>query len=140
MNDPRELPREPAARQCGPLEIRMPADPDLVSAMRLTASAMAATRGCTVDEIDDIKLAVSEVLLAMIEHGSGRQLSVAMELADSRFAISAATDTATFDRNHPDLALSETVLAEVCSEHSIELQNDELRIGASVRITGHDEH
>ena len=42
MNDPRELPREPAARQCGPLEIRMPADPDLVSAMRLAASAMAA--------------------------------------------------------------------------------------------------
>jgi anti-sigma regulatory factor (Ser/Thr protein kinase) len=118
----------------------MPADPDLVSAMRLAASAMAATGKCTIDEIDDIKLAVSEVLLAMIEHGSGRQLSVGMELADSTFAISATTDTATFDRSHPDLALSETVLAEVCSEHSIELVEGELRIAASVRISEADEH
>ena len=30
MNDPRELQREPALRQTGPVELRMPADPDLV--------------------------------------------------------------------------------------------------------------
>jgi anti-sigma regulatory factor (Ser/Thr protein kinase) len=139
MEKSRELPWEPSAQRRGPIEIRMPADPELVSAMRLTASAMAATRKCTIAEIDDIRLAVSEVLLALIEHGSGQQLSVSMELADSTFAISACTETSTFDRNHPNLSLCETVLAEVCSDHSIELAGSELRIGADVHLDRRDD-
>jgi len=139
MSDPRELPWEPAACRCGPIEVRMPADPDLVSAIRLTASAMAATAKCTISEIDDVKLAISEVLLALIEHGSGRQLCVSMDLADSTFAILASTDTLTFDRSHPDLALCETVLAEVCSDHSIELAGSELRIVADVHLSRNDD-
>ena len=140
MNETRELLWEPAARRCGPIELRMPADPDLVSAVRLAASGMAATARCSIAEIDDVKLAVSEVLLALIEHGSGRALSVGVEIADSRFAISGSTDTQTFDRNHPDLALCETVLAEVCSDHSIELVNSQLRIVAGVHLSRNDEH
>jgi hypothetical protein len=139
MNDPRQLPCEPAVRRCGPLEVRMPADPDLVSAIRLTASAMAATGKCTIAEIDDVKLAISEVLLALIEHGSGRELSISMELADSTFAISGSTDTLTFDRSHPDLALCETVLAEVCRAHSIELVGSELCIVADVHLSRSDD-
>ncbi|HZI44543.1 MAG TPA: hypothetical protein VFD53_04935, partial [Ilumatobacter sp.] len=94
---------------------------------------------CTIAEIDDVKLAISEVLLALIEHGSGHQLCLSMELADSTFAISASTDTQTFDRNHPDLALCETVLAEVCSGHSIELAGSELRIVADVHLSRSDD-
>ena len=139
MDEPRELPGEPAARRCGPLELRMPADPDLVSAIRLTASAMAATGKCTIAEIDDVKLAVSEVLLALIEHGSGPQLAISMELADSTFAISGSTDTLTFDRSNPDLALCETVLAEVCCAHSIELVGSELCIVARVHLSRSDD-
>ena len=140
MNDAPELRSEPAARRYGPIEMRIPADPDLVSAIRLSASGMAAAGKCTVEEIDDVKLAVSEVLLALIEHGSGPQLSVSLALADSTFEISGSTDTATFDRNHPDLALCETVLAEVCSDHSIELVGNELRIAAGVHLSRTDEH
>jgi hypothetical protein len=139
MDDPRELPWEPAAQRCGPVELRMPADPDLVSAIRLAASAMAATGKCTISEIDDVKLAVSEVLLALIEHGSGDRLAVSMQLADSTFAISGSTDTITFDRSHPDLALCETVLAEVCCAYAIDLVGSELRIVADVRLTSSDE-
>jgi anti-sigma regulatory factor (Ser/Thr protein kinase) len=139
MEDSPELLWEPAARRRGPIEMRLPADPELVSAIRLAASAMAATGKCTVAEIDDVKLAISEVLLALIEHGSGRQLCVSMALADSTFAISASTDTLTFDRSHPDLALSETVLAEVCSDHSIELAGSELRIAADVHLSRSDD-
>ena len=139
MNDPRELHGEPGARQSGPVEMRMPADPDLASAVRLVASAMAATGKCTIAEIDDVKLAVSEVLLALIEHGSGRTVSLSLELSDSTFAICGATETLTFDRDHPDLALCETVLAEVCADHSIDLVGSDLRITAGVHLRPHDE-
>jgi len=139
MNDPRELYREPAVRGCGPVEMRLPADPDLVSAIRLMASGIAASAKSTISEIDDVKLAVSEVLLALIEHGSGRTVSVSFELVDRAFAICGATETATFDREHPDLALCETVLAEVCADHSIEVEGSELRITARVPLSRTDE-
>ena len=139
MNDPRELHREPAVRQIGPVELRMPADPGLVSAVRLTASGIAAAGKSTIAEIDDVKLAVSEVLLALIEHGSGRKVSVSLELQDSSFIVCGSTDTRTFDRDHPDLALSETVLGEVCAEHSIDVVGSELHITAGVRLSRSDD-
>ena len=130
---------DPAVRQCGPVEMRVPADPGLVSAVRLTASGMAAAAKCTIAEIDDVKLAVSEVLLTLIEHGSGRTVSVSLELTDSTFNVCGATETQTFDRNHPDLALSQTVLAEVCVDHSIDVSGAELRITAEIHLTSnHD--
>jgi anti-sigma regulatory factor (Ser/Thr protein kinase) len=119
--------------------MRLPADPNLASAIRLMASGMAA-RKCTIAEIDDVKLAVSEVLLALIEHGSGRTLSVSMQLADSTFEISGSTNAGTFDRDHPDLALCETVLVEVCFRHSIEFVGSELNISAAVRFGRNDDH
>jgi hypothetical protein len=139
MGDPREFSSQPPTRRCGPIELRLPADPNLVSAIRLAASAMAATGECTIAEIDDVKLAISEVLLALIEHGSGRQLSMSIELADSTFAISGSTDALTFDRNHPDLALCETVLNEVCRAHSIDLVGSELCIVADVSLSRSDD-
>ena len=139
MNEPRELQQEPAVRQTGPLEMRMPADPGLVSAVRLTASAIAASAQCTIDEIDDVKLAVSEVLLALIEHGSGATVSVSLGVVDSMFAVCGTTETRTFDRDHPDLALCETVLAEVCTDHSIDVVGSELQITASVQLSRSDE-
>jgi|SRR3954451_6393282 anti-sigma regulatory factor (Ser/Thr protein kinase) len=139
MKDARELHREPAVRQSGPVELRMPADPDLVSAVRLTASGIASAGKCTIAEIEDVKLAVSEVLLTMIEHGSGQGLSVSLELMDSKFTVCGSTETGTFDHDHPDLALSETVLAEVCAEHSIDVAGSELHIRAVIELRRSDE-
>ena len=140
MNDPRELHGEPAVRQCGPVEMRIPADPRLVSAIRLTASGVASMAKSTISEIDDVKLAVSEVLLALIEHGSGRDVSVSLQLADSTFTICGTTETGpAFNREHPDLALCETVLAEVCNDHAIDVAGSELRISAGVHLSRTDE-
>jgi len=140
MQEPRELQGEPAVRRYGPIELQLPADPDLVSAIRLTASGIAAAGRCTIAEIEDVKLAVSEVLLALIEHGSGRLVSVSLDLSDCTFAIEGSTPTRTFDRNHPDLALCETVLGEVCAHHSIDLVGSELRIAADLHLSRTDDH
>ena len=128
------------ARGRGPVEIRLPTDADLVSAIRLTASGMAATARSTIEEIDDVKLAVSEVLLALIERGSDRMMAVTLELHDDNFHVTGRAHTRDFDARHPDIQLSETVLAEVCSHHSIEMVDGELRIAATVPLgRRHDE-
>jgi hypothetical protein len=88
--------------------------------------------GFTVDEIEDIKIAVSEVLLALIEHGGGKAIEIQFMVEDQSFSVRGQTAIETFDADHPDLILCRTVLAGVCTQHGIELVDDQARIWAAV--------
>jgi hypothetical protein len=116
----------------GPVIVRLPPDPALSRVLRLACSGIAAIGDFTVDEIDDIKIAVSEVLLALIEHGAGQLIEVEFAVEEDAFVVRAHTHIESFDTDHPDLALCRTVLAGVCSSHGIELIDDEAHIWAAV--------
>ena len=116
----------------GPVVVRLPPDPTLSRVLRLTASGVAGMAGYSVDEIDDIKIAVSEVLLALIEHGAGQPIEVEFAAEQEAFVVRAHTPIDSYDTDHPDLALCRTVLAGVCSSHGIELIDDEAHIWAAV--------
>ena len=88
--------------------------------------------GFTVDEIDDVKIAVSEVLLALIEHGAGESIEVSSPSKDQSFMVRGRPQIETFDIDHPDLILCRTVLASVCSEHGIDLVDHHAQIWAAV--------
>jgi anti-sigma regulatory factor (Ser/Thr protein kinase) len=88
--------------------------------------------GCTVDETEDIKIAVSEVLLALIEHGGGHPIDVEFAVDDQSFTVRGITDVDEFDEEHPDLILCRTVLAGVCSQHGIEHVDRQALIWAAV--------
>jgi anti-sigma regulatory factor (Ser/Thr protein kinase) len=100
--------------------------------LRLAAGGIAAMGGFTVDEIDDIKIAVSEVLLALIEHGGGQQIEIQYAVADGSFSVRGHTAIDGFDIDHPDLVLCRTVLAGVSTTHGIELVDDHAHIWAAV--------
>ncbi len=121
---------EPAT--IGPVVIRLPPDPALSRVLRLAASGIAAMAGFTVDETEDIKIAVSEVLLALIEHGGGHPIEVQFSVEDQLFTVRGQTAIDDFDVDHPDLVLCRTVLAGVCAQHGIELVDDRAQIWAAV--------
>lgn len=52
------------------VEVTIPARPEFVSVVRLTAAAVAARRGFSYDEIEDLKIAVTEACTALITSGS----------------------------------------------------------------------
>lgn len=116
----------------GPVVLRLPPDPTLSRILRLAASGIAAMAGFTVDEIEDIKIAVSEVLLALIEHGGGQTIEVQFAVEDQSFTVRGQTAIETFDADHPDLLLCRTVLASVCTDHGIELVDNQAQIWAAV--------
>ena len=116
----------------GPVRIILPPDPSLSRVLRLAASGIAAMGGFTVDETEDIKIAVSEVLLALIEHGAGTPIEAEFSVIDSLFTVRGETVIEQFDVEHPDLVLCKTVLAGVCAKHGIELVDDHARIWAAV--------
>jgi hypothetical protein len=116
----------------GPIEIRVPPDPALSRVLRLAASGVASLAGFTVDEIENIKIAVSEVLIALIEHGSGAPVDMQFSVRATSFDVRGRTVVEAFDINHPDLNLCRIVLAEVCAGHQIDQVNDEVHISAAV--------
>ncbi|HEX3087219.1 MAG TPA: ATP-binding protein [Ilumatobacteraceae bacterium] len=116
----------------GPVVLRMPPDPTLSRVLRLAASGIAGMAGFTIDEIEDIKIAVSEVMLALIEHGGGQSIEVQFMVEDQAFTVRGQTEVESFDTEHPDLLLCRTVLASVTSQHGIDRIGDQAQIWAAV--------
>jgi hypothetical protein len=115
----------------GPVEIRVPADPSASRVLRLAASGVASLAGFTVDEIEDIKIAVSEVFIALVEHGAGEPIDIQFSGSAQSFDVRGRTAVKAFNINH-DLALCRTVLAEVCADHRIDHVHNEVQIWAAV--------
>lgn len=116
----------------GPVLIRLPPTPALSRVLRLAASGIATMAGFTVDETEDIKIAVSEVLLALIEHGGGEPIDVQFSVEDQVFMVRGQTAFDGFDVDHQDLVLCRTVLAGVCAQHGIDLVDEHAEIWAAV--------
>lgn len=123
MTDPRSL---------GPVHLQVPPEASLSRVLRLAAAGIASLAGFTIDEIEDIKLAVSEVFLALLEHGSGQVVDIRFTVDDRSFAVRGQTVVGSFDAGHPDLIVSRTVLSEVSTNSGIELVDDSARIWAEV--------
>ena len=116
----------------GPVVIKLPPDPTLSRVLRLAASGIATMAGFTVDETEDIKIAVSEVLLALIEHGGGAPIEFQFSVEDQLFTVRGQTAIDDFDVDHPDLILCRTVLAGGCTQHGIEFVDERAQIWAAV--------
>jgi hypothetical protein len=113
----------------GPIEIRVPPEPSLSRVLRLAASGVASLAGFTIDEIENIKIAVSEVLIALID---GEPIDIQFSVSETAFDVTGRTVIETFDIAHPDLALCRTVLADVCGDFRIDRVNNEVHIWAAV--------
>jgi hypothetical protein len=132
----------PADVAIGPVVLHLPADPHLSRVLRLAAGGVAAMGNFTVDEVEDIKIAVSEVMLALIEHGGGLPIDVQLCVYDDHrgeaFHVVASTRADQLDVNHPDLLLCSTVLEGVCTAHGIDVIDGEAVIWAAVAHSGDD--
>jgi len=110
----------PPVTEVGPVYLELPPLSSMSRVARLTATGVAALAGFTVDELEDINVLVSEVMVALVEHGAQERISVTLEVTTDGFTVSGTTALADFDLHHPDLALCRTVLAAVSTSHGIE--------------------
>lgn len=115
----------------GPVVLQIPCDPTMVRVARLTASALATMTSMTIADVDDVKVVVSEVLAALIEHGDGPDVTVKFEVGPDRLAVSGYTSANTFTADSADLALSSTVLAALAEDHAVQHAEGQLLIVAT---------
>lgn len=135
MADPVLTELEATPGGVGPVVLRVPSDPTMSRVARLAAGGLASLAGCTIDELDDIKIAVSEVVIALVEHGSGGRLDLRFEHDDEEFVVTGTAAVDGLDLGHPDLRLCRTVLAGVCRHHDIVVADGAATIVAHVDIT-----
>jgi anti-sigma regulatory factor (Ser/Thr protein kinase) len=117
----------------GPVRLEVPALSGMSRIARITGTGVAAMAGFTMDEIDDINVMVSEVMVALVEHGAQSDIEVTFDVADGRFTVRGSADIVGFDLDDPDLALCRTVLAAVSTTHGIEGTSTRADIWASLQ-------
>lgn len=122
-----------AVTDIGPVRLELPPLSMMSRVARLTATGVASMAGFSIEDIDDINVMVSEVMVALVEHGAQSTIVVTFDVTDGCFTVRGATDLADFDLEHPDLALCRTVLEAVSTRHGIEGTGVRAEIWASLQ-------
>jgi hypothetical protein len=102
----------------GPVTLTIPAVPAMVRVARLTASSLANLADFSIDEIDDIKIAVSEVVTLLIQQGDGGVVTLEFG-TDDMFTIVGSTTAAGLPLAQDDVALTAAVLDAVSNSHEL---------------------
>lgn len=121
---------DPADTDADIVEIRAPADVVYVSTLRLAAASLAARCDLTVDDIEDLRLAVDEACALLLPHAT------ASATLDARFEVGAGqlrvhASVATSGSSEPDReGFAWTVLGALAS--SVEVHSEDGRLTISV--------
>jgi len=81
-----------AARGAERVDVAIPARAEFVSVARLTAAAVAARQGFTYDEVEDLKIAVSEACTSLITAGADVGAPLAVQFALGRNALTVTVE------------------------------------------------
>ncbi len=83
-------------------ELRLPADPRLLRVARVTAAALGADLGFTVQDIEDLRVAVDELAAALIDGcGPDDVLELRFEVADELTVVGRVAGAGTVPELHP---------------------------------------
>jgi serine/threonine-protein kinase RsbW len=135
-------------REDDTVELVIPCDPKYVTVVRLTVAGVAARSGLTVDDIDDLKVAVSEACTNAIDHAfdeaggqPGPHVHVRLYPKDGEMRIEVEDEGQGFDPRHVKKALEAQEPGQEggLGLYLIERLTDELRVesapGSGTKIT-----
>src|SRR3954451_1321619 len=110
------------------VEVRIPADVVYVSTLRLTAASLAARCDLTIDDIEDLRLAVDEACALLLPHAAEKStLDARFELHSGR--LSFETSLATDEAAEPDRSgFAWTVLGALASSVDVRQTDGRLAI------------
>jgi serine/threonine-protein kinase RsbW len=115
------------------VEVRIPADVVYVSTLRLTAASLAARCDLTIDDIEDLRLAVDEACALLLPHATAdTPLEARFVLATGLLEVETSVNTA--DGAEPDRSgFAWTVLGALAT--SVDVREDSGRLSIVVTKT-----
>ena len=91
---------------CETIKMEIPANPDYVSILRLTTSGIANKLGFSMDDIEDMKVAVSEACSNAVKHSEDNKVSINFNLLNNGIQIEIIDNGKGYDvdsKETPDL-------------------------------------
>jgi serine/threonine-protein kinase RsbW len=108
------------------VQLVMPADPEFLRLARVTAMGLASRLSFTIDEIDDLRIAIDELVFGLIgTKGRPGRVTMRYALLDAGLEV---RGTGAFDDGAPTPGLSELselILDAVADEHELVNDGDE---------------
>ena len=78
------------------VELRLPAESAYVAVLRMTTAGLAARLDFTLDDIEDLRMAVGEACALVLEHATpGGDLHASFDLSDGSIRVSVSADSST---------------------------------------------
>jgi serine/threonine-protein kinase RsbW len=93
------------------VDLRIPAKPEYISVARLATSAIAVHHAFSYDEIEDLKIAVSEACTALIASGAAEGIPIALHFSPERSALAVSITTTVPEPAAPEAMAAEPPLA-----------------------------
>lgn len=117
------------------VEIRVPADGAYVATLRLTAASLGARCDLTVDDIEDLRLAVDEACALLLPHAQpGTALQARFELGAESLAVTTTVDSPDASSTSPDRSgFGWSVLSALASEVDVHGDGERLSITVTKR-------
>ena len=113
-------------------EIRLPAETAYVAVLRMASSGIAARLDFTLDDVDDLKMAVSEACAMVLADATpGGSLYADFFLGEGRIEVHVAADSINADPPDPG-SFAWQVLATTASEVSAEASHDRVTIRVTI--------
>jgi serine/threonine-protein kinase RsbW len=111
--------RVPSSDASNRVEVSVPLRTEFFATLRTVAASLGADIGFSVDEIDDLRLAISEVVTSLADgdHEPHRRVDASFELGDARLVVTLRTPGLESQLELDDLASS--ILASVVDEYDI---------------------
>ena len=119
----------------GPVTLVLPPVASMVRVGRLTASSIASLADMSIDDIDDIKIAVSEMITLLIQSGNRAAITLRFETTADAFSVEASTPSGATSLGRNDLALATAVLEAVADEHQIASTDDRILLRIVKQLT-----
>ena len=110
----------------GPVTLVVPPAASMVRVGRLTASSVASIADLSIDDIDDIKIAVSEMITLLIQSGNRSTITLRFEVDEQSFTVEASTPSSALDLGRNDVALATAVLDAVSDSHEVAHLDDRI--------------
>lgn len=115
----------------GPVVLTVPSHPAMARVARLTAGAVMAVADTSIDDLDDIKILVSEVVGALTDHGDGSEISLRFEIVHDVAHVDGSVAASEVDLASPELELCRTVLQAIAETHELVADGGRLTVSAS---------
>jgi anti-sigma regulatory factor (Ser/Thr protein kinase) len=126
-----------------PVELTIPVESDLVVLARLTAATVASRAGFNVEEVEDLRLAVDELCVAIVNGSGAGRLNLTFLSGDGSVEVICVLDgpisaAAQTDDGYGEHDLSVRILDALVDEHGEEFGDGRRRVWLRKRSLRHE--